>query len=46
MVDTAIKKGRAGTERPTSPDLRHVALWREDAERLTEEIVGNQTMDN
>lgn len=38
LVDTAVPKKRDGT-RPTSPDLRSVALWREDAERLMKEIV-------
>ena len=34
LVDTAEDKGQAGSERPTSPDLRSVALFRKDAKRL------------
>jgi hypothetical protein len=34
LFDTAVKKGRAGTERPTSPDLRSVALDVDGARKL------------
>jgi hypothetical protein len=46
LVDTAEDKGRAGSERPTAPGLRSLALFRDDAKRLVEEIVGNHRMDN
>jgi hypothetical protein len=34
LVDTAESKGRNQTERPTAPDLRSLAFWRDDAKRL------------
>jgi hypothetical protein len=46
LVDTAESKGRTDTERPTAPELRSLAFWRDDAKRLVEEIVGNHRMDN
>jgi hypothetical protein len=38
LVDTAEDKGRAGSERPTAPGLRSLALWHTDAEEVARHV--------
>jgi hypothetical protein len=46
LVDTAESKGRNDTERPKTPDLRSLAFWRDDAKRLMQSLLNNQSMNN